>query len=89
KPLDPRKITLDEAKELYAAKLQAEAEKQIATFDNGIQILNGRYGPYITNGKKNAKIPKDTEPKTITAEEAKKLLDESPEKKSRFTRKKK
>ena len=87
KPLDPRKITLDEAKELYVAKLKAEAEKHIATFDNGIQILNGRYGPYITDGKKNAKIPKDTDPKKLTEKQAQKLLDEAPEKKGRFARK--
>lgn len=87
KPLDPRKITLDEAKELYVAKLKAEAEKHIATFDNGVQILNGRYGPYITDGKKNAKIPKDTDPKKITEKQAQKFLDEAPEKKGRFARK--
>ncbi len=87
KPLDPRKITLDEAKELYVAKLKAEAEKHIATFDNGIQILNGRYGPYVTDGKKNAKIPKDTDPKKISEKQAQKLLDEAPEKKGRFARK--
>ena len=87
KPLDPRKITLDEARELYVAKLKAEAEKHIATFDNGIQILNGRYGPYITDGKKNAKIPKDTDPKKLTEKQAQKLLDEAPEKKGRFARK--
>ena len=87
KPLDPRKITLDEARELYVAKLKAEAEKHIATFDNGIQILNGRYGPYVTDGKKNAKIPKDTDPKKISEKQAQKLLDEAPEKKGRFARK--
>ncbi|MCA9329128.1 type I DNA topoisomerase, partial [Candidatus Saccharibacteria bacterium] len=53
KPLDPFSITKDQAIELYKAKLKAEAEKHINEFDNGIQILNGRYGPYITDGKKN------------------------------------
>lgn len=81
KPLDPHTITLDEAKELYAAKLKTEAEKNIADFGDGIKVLNGRYGPYITDGKKNAKIPKDVEPKDITHEEAKKLLKEAPAKK--------
>lgn len=88
KPLDPHTITLDEALELYAAKLKAEAEKNIADFGDGIKVLNGRFGPYITDGKKNAKIPKDTDPKSITHEQAKKLLAEAPEaKKRRFTRK--
>lgn len=88
KPLDPHTITLDEALELYAAKLKAEAEKNITDFGDGVKVLNGRFGPYITDGKKNAKIPKDTDPKSITHEEAKKLLAEAPEaKKRRFTRK--
>jgi DNA topoisomerase-1 len=91
KPLDPHDITLEEAKELYAAKLKAEAEKNIADFGDGIKVLNGRFGPYITDGKKNAKIPKDTEPASITHDEAKKLLAAAPaaSKKRRFTRKKK
>ncbi|MFZ1458415.1 MAG: type I DNA topoisomerase [Candidatus Saccharimonadales bacterium] len=91
KPLDPHDITLEEAKELYAAKLKAEAEKNIADFGDGIKVLNGRFGPYITDGKKNAKIPKDTEPASITHDEAKKLLAAAPAagKKRRFTRKKK
>jgi DNA topoisomerase-1 len=82
KPLDPHTITHDEALELYAAKLKAEAEKNIADFGDGIKVLNGRFGPYITDGTKNAKIPKDSDPKTITHEEAKKLLKEAPAKKS-------
>ena len=88
KPLDPHTITLEEAKELYAAKLQAEAEKNIADFGDGIKVLKGRYGPYITDGKKNAKIPKDTEPQDITHEQAKKLLAEAPTGKKRFVRRK-
>lgn len=83
KPLDPFTITHEEALELYAEKLKAEAEKNIADFGDGIKVLNGRYGPYITDGTKNAKIPKDTEPKSITHEQAKKILAEAPEKKGR------
>lgn len=91
KPLDPHTITELEARELYEAKLQAEAEKNIADFGDGVKVLNGRYGPYITDGKKNAKIPKGTEPKSITHEEAKKLLAEAPAKgtKRRFAKRKK
>ncbi len=80
KPLDPHTITTEEALELYAAKLKSEAEKNISDFGNGLKVLNGRYGPYITDGKKNAKIPKDTDPKTITEEQAKKLIAEAPAK---------
>jgi DNA topoisomerase-1 len=88
KPLDPHDITLKEALKLYAAKLKAEAEKNIADFGDGIKVLNGRYGPYVTDGKKNAKIPKDTDPKKVTHEEAKKLIAEAPETKRRFPRRK-
>ena len=56
-----------------------------------VTVKAGRFGPYITDGKKNAKIPKDTEPASITHDEAKKLLAAAPAagKKRRFTRKKK
>ncbi len=87
KSLDPRTITEKEARKLYAEKLKKEAEKYIATFDSGVQIINGPYGPYITDGKKNAKIPKGVEPKSLTEAEAKKILAEAPEKK-RFPRRK-
>jgi DNA topoisomerase-1 len=80
KPHDPHTITLEEARKLYTDKLKTEAEKNIADFGDGIKVLNGRYGPYITDGKKNAKIPKDTEPKSITHEQAKELLDKAPAK---------
>ncbi len=83
KPEDPHTITLETARELYAAKLQAEAEKNIANFGDGVKILNGRFGPYITDGTKNAKIPKDTDPKTITHEQALELLKAAPTKTSR------
>lgn len=79
---DPRDITEAKARELYAAKLQAEAEKNIAEFGT-IKVLKGRFGPYVTDGKKNAKIPKDTDPTTIDKAAAQKLLDEAPAKKSR------
>lgn len=89
KPLDPRDITLQQALELYAAKLKAEAEKNIADFGDGVKVLNGRFGPYITDGKKNAKIPKETDPKTITHEQAKTMLKEAPAVKGRFAKRKK
>lgn len=83
KPEDPHTITLEKSLELYADKLKAEAEKNIADFGDGTKVLNGRYGPYITDGKKNAKIPKDTDPKSITHEQAKELLSKAPTKNSR------
>src|SRR5690606_11647082 len=65
---DPYTITLDRAIELIQNKRIADANKTIKTFDENpdIQVLNGRFGPYIKAGKKNVKIPKDKEPKDLT-----------------------
>ncbi len=82
KDIDPREVTQEQARELYAAKLKAEAEKNIADFGDGIKILNGRFGPYVTDGSKNAKIPKDTDPKDITRDQAVELLANAPQKRS-------
>ena len=87
KPEDPHTITLEKALELYDEKLKAEAAKNIADFGDGVKVLNGRYGPYVTDGKKNAKIPKDVEPKEVTHEQAKELLEKAPAAKGRFARK--
>jgi DNA topoisomerase I len=89
KPHDPMKITEAEAKELYAEKLEKEKNKYIQTFKSGIQIVNGPYGPYVTDGKKNARIPKATDPTKITEAEAKELIAKAPAKKKRIIRRKK
>ena len=86
KPLDPFHITENEARKLYADKLKKEANKYIQEFDSGIKVVNGPYGPYITDGKKNAKISKDQDPAKLTEAECKKLLDEAPDRKRRFGR---
>ena len=87
---DPREVTEAEARALYAAKLKAESEKTISDWGT-VKVLNGRYGAYITDGKKNAKIPKDSDPKKLSQAEAKKLLAEAPAKtsKGRFAKRKK
>ncbi|MBP7806970.1 type I DNA topoisomerase [Candidatus Saccharibacteria bacterium] len=86
---DPLDVTEEKARTLYAEKLKAEAEKNIADFGT-IKVLKGRYGPYITDGKKNAKIPKEQDPAKLTEAECKKLLADAPTKGKgrRFTRKK-
>ena len=91
KDYDPTKITEAEARTAYEAKLKAEKEKHINQFASGIKVLNGPFGPYITDGKKNARIPKETDPKKITEEQAKKMLAEAPTKGRgrRFARRKK
>ena len=85
KPEDPHTITLEKALELYDEKLKAEAAKNIADFGDGVKVLNGRYGPYITDGTKNAKIPKDVEPKDVTHEQAIELLAAAPARSARRT----
>ena len=81
---DPYTVGLERALELIEEKKKADAAKQIKVFeDEGITILNGRYGPYVTDGKKNAKIPKDREPASLTLEESQTLLAEAPAGKGR------
>ncbi|HKQ16097.1 MAG TPA: type I DNA topoisomerase, partial [Steroidobacteraceae bacterium] len=85
---DPYKVELPRALELIKAKEELDANRIILDFpDAGIQVLNGRYGPYITDRVKNAKIPKDREPKKLTLDECKELLAAAPERgKGRFGR---
>ena len=86
---DPYTVTLERALELVAEKKKADAEKQIKLFEEeGISILNGRYGPYVTNGKKNAKVPKDVEPIKLSLEESIALLEAAPARGTRRRKKK-
>ncbi len=80
---DPFSIDQSSAREIISAHMKKLAERNIADFGDGVKVLNGRYGPYITDGKKNAKIPKGTEPKDITHEQAKEILANAPAKKAR------
>ncbi|PTX19998.1 DNA topoisomerase I [Pontibacter mucosus] len=91
KTLDPMIVTAEEAVDLIQAKRKADAEKVIKTFPENpdIQVLNGRYGPYIAAGKKNVKIPKGKEPAELTLEECLALAEATPEKKGRGGFKKK
>jgi DNA topoisomerase-1 len=77
---DPYDVTLERALEVIRLKQEADANRIITDFaDEGIQVLNGRYGPYVTDGKKNAKIPKDREPKSLTLQECRTLIEQAPE----------
>ena len=71
---DPYTVSLERALELIEAKQLAEANRVIQVFASGIQVLNGRYGPYITDGEKNARIPKDSDPKNLSELECRDLL---------------
>ena len=76
---DPYTVTLERALECIQAKQLADANRIIRDFGvDGIQVLNGRYGPYITNGEKNARIPKDRDPKALTLEDSRALLAATP-----------
>lgn len=73
-------ITLERAIELIEAKREADRNKFIKAFESEdpiIEILNGRWGPYIKQGKENYKIPKDKEADKLTLEDVKKLISES------------
>jgi DNA topoisomerase I len=88
-PDDPYTIELPRALEVIRLKKEADANRLIQDFGvDDIKVLNGRYGPYITDGKRNARIPKDTDPKTIALEVCRELLAAAPPRGSRFGRKK-
>jgi len=76
---DPYTISPERALEVIREKEIADANRLILDFpDAGIQVLNGRYGPYITDKTRNAKIPKDREPKSLSIEECRSLLAAAP-----------
>ncbi|MGD1893801.1 MAG: type I DNA topoisomerase [Cyclobacteriaceae bacterium] len=88
---DPFSVDEDRAIEIIEAKREADKNKYIKVFDSDpeVQVLNGRYGPYIKVGKKNVKIPKDKKPEELTLEECLELAEKAPEKKGRGGRKRK
>ena len=74
---DPLTITLEEAIHVIDEKNNATSNKTIKEFtvdDGTIQVLNGRYGPYIAYNKKNYRIPKNTEPQTLTLEKCQEII---------------
>jgi len=88
---DPLTINLDRSIELIEIKIQQDKDRLISSFEGVpvIQVLNGRYGPFIQvtpeKGKKiNVKIPKDSDPKALTREDCIGLWQSQPDKKSRF-----
>jgi len=84
KDADPLEVTLEHALKLIAEKKELDANRIIKTFDGtDIQVLRGRYGPYITDGKKNARMPKDREPESLTQAECEELIAAAPDRKRR------
>lgn len=84
---DPGTITLETAIERIQEKREAEKKRKIKEFDNGIQVLNGRYGPYIAYNKENYKIPKDRDAAQLTEEDCLAIIKQSGEPKKKTTRK--
>ncbi|MGD2171557.1 MAG: DNA topoisomerase I [Gammaproteobacteria bacterium] len=82
---DPYTITLERALELVAEKKEFDANREIKVFEGtDIKLLRGRYGPYITDGVKNARIPKDVEdPASLDLETCRELIEKAPMPKSR------
>jgi len=77
KGTDPMEISLDEAVELIKNKIEAQEKKFIKVFDADpdMQVLNGRYGPYISYQKKNYKIPENVEPADLSLEACFKVIE--------------
>jgi len=86
---DPHTVSLDRAIELIQAKRQEEKNRIIREFDEkpGLQVLNGRYGPYITYEKKNYKIPKSRKPEELSLEDCLEIIEKTPDKPSRRRKK--
>jgi len=81
KEVDPHDVTLEQALELVASHKQMLKERIIKTFEaEGIEILKGRYGPFVTDGKRNASVPKDVEPESLDLAQCQKMLNEAPPK---------
>ena len=77
KDIEPAELSIDQAVELIKAKREKDANKTIKTFDEepDIQVLNGRYGPYIAYAGKNYKLPKTvTDPASLTLEQVKEII---------------
>lgn len=68
---DPYTVEIDRAIELIEAKRKTERERVIKIFkgDPEMQLLNGRWGPYLASGDRNYKLPKDKDPATLTRED--------------------
>ncbi|MBB5360111.1 DNA topoisomerase-1 [Rhodanobacter sp. ANJX3] len=84
---DPYTIELPRALQIVQERLEMLANRLILDFGNGVQVLNGRYGAYITDGEKNARIPKEQEPKELTEAQCIELLAAAPVRKGRFGKK--
>ncbi len=86
---DPGTITLETAIARIEEKRENDRNKLIKAFDNGVQILNGRFGPYISYNKANYKIPKTLKAEELTLEKCMELIEKEGSPKKKTTAKKK
>ncbi len=85
---DPASVTFERAVELVEAKKAGARQNVLKEFEGSvIQVLDGRYGPYITDGNKNANLPKETKAEDLSLVQATALLAAAPERKGGKTRK--
>lgn len=84
---DPGTITLETAIERIDEKREMERNRKIKEFDNGIQVLNGRFGPYIAYNKVNYKIPKGQDATLLTLENCLEIIEKSGDTKKKTTKK--
>jgi DNA topoisomerase-1 len=84
-PEDPHTIEMDQVLVFINDKKKSDEEKEIQLFEGStIQILDGRWGPFITDGFKNAKIPKDRDPGSLKLDECEAILAETTKLKKRI-----
>ncbi|MDL2257147.1 type I DNA topoisomerase [Bacteroidales bacterium OttesenSCG-928-I14] len=90
KAFNPFTISIEDAEKLIDEKIERDAQKFIKSFpeDEKLQILNGRFGPYIAFDGKNYKIPKSQVPAELTFEQAMSIVNEAPDKPARSKAKK-
>ncbi|MEL6593196.1 MAG: topoisomerase C-terminal repeat-containing protein, partial [Bacteroidota bacterium] len=80
---DPYEINFERAVELIKKKREADANKIIKAFNDEVQILRGRWGPYLKYKGSNVKLPKDVEPTNLTLEDCDRLAEEAKNKPKR------
>ncbi|MBQ4038243.1 MAG: type I DNA topoisomerase [Bacteroidaceae bacterium] len=85
---DPLTVSLEEATGLIEAKRKAEAERIIKTYEQepALQVLNGRFGPYIAYNGKNYKLPKSATPAELTLEECLEIVKQQSEREPATTK---
>jgi DNA topoisomerase-1 len=87
---DPYSVTLGRATDLIEAKREKDRKAVLKTYeeDADLQVLNGRWGPYIKYKKKNYKIPKSTKAEELSFEDCVKIVESGPAPKAKRSRKK-